>query len=70
MCQDAYFFSSNTWVHVALPTLHGGCWPCFAAVLLQIVMGTFIVSFIGNSFITNTIDSQLLAMVQPQRDVR
>jgi hypothetical protein len=38
--------------------------------LLQIVMGTFIVSFIGNSFITNTIDSQLLAMVQPQRDTR
>uniref|UniRef100_A0A383VRY6 AI-2E family transporter n=1 Tax=Tetradesmus obliquus TaxID=3088 RepID=A0A383VRY6_TETOB len=35
-----------------------------------IVMGTFIVAFIGNSFITNTIDSQLLQMVQPQRDTR
>lgn len=38
--------------------------------LLQIVMGTFIVAFIGNSFIVNTIDSQLLQMVQPQRDTR
>lgn len=33
-------------------------------------MGTFIVSFIGNSFIIQTIDSQLLAMVQPDRDAR
>lgn len=33
-------------------------------------MGTFIVSFIGNSFITNTVDSQLLQVITPNRDLR
>jgi hypothetical protein len=28
-------------------------------VCTQIVMGTFIISFIGNSFVVNTIDSQV-----------
>jgi hypothetical protein len=37
---------------------------------LQIVMGTFIVSFIGNSFVSNTADAQLLVMVQPDKDAR
>lgn len=33
-------------------------------------MGTFIVSFIGNSFVSNTADAQLLVMVQPDKDAR
>eukprot|EP00775_Hariotina_reticulata_P011497 gene11497-11640_t len=33
-------------------------------------MGTFIISFIGNSFIVNTIDGQVLQMAQPNRDSR
>lgn len=33
-------------------------------------MGTFIVSFIGNSFITNTVDSQVLQLLTPNRDLR
>lgn len=35
-----------------------------------IVMGTFIISFIGNSFIVNTIDNQLVCMAMPARDGR
>jgi hypothetical protein len=34
-----------------------GCESCLPHV--QIVMGTFIISFIGNSFISSTIDSQV-----------
>jgi len=33
--------------------------PLLPACCLQIVMGTFIISFIGNSFIVNTIDNQV-----------
>lgn len=35
-----------------------------------IVMGTFIISFIGNSFIVNTIDNQLVSMALPARHTR